>query len=475
MDLKIGEDFKMPIPDYRLNVQDPSASFTRGMGISNVIADRRRLIEQQKTAALQQQELNQAVANLGPESTVDDYVAVSNMLAISNPEASAALLENFERQSAPAKQETLNFLGQVITALKTKPEMAERMLKEREEAYRNSGDEANAQAMSNAIELAGESPEAGIETLAGLMAGLPGGEKKMRAMGIFGKEERAKALAPGEIKLQLLDIAKGGFTIDKLIADTELTRAKTETEKLMPDKIRNDMSGVGDLSTKDRSDLENKYYDRYVKQIQPYYVARQQYDKLLASSQQGTGVGDLALIFGFMRMLDPGSVVRESEFARAAATGGLMRQLMVLGYKIEKGELLEQSQRKEFAELAKIYMEAAENNARKDYIDLRSPVEDFNLSVRHVFGYDPLGMGMHQQSLSELEKEYESGKISARFDLDKINFGSKGGIWGGSDKGDAAIMEAYLDKTDPGWRQDDVLPDATNTSQPSFLNAVRGD
>ena len=401
----------MPI-DYRLDIPDPSAGITRGLGVGDTLAARKVARQQQQAATEQQRRVNEAVAALGDNPTPQDYLNVSNVLAIANPDASKQFLETFKAKSSEAQSELLGFSGQIITALKTKPEIGIRLLKERAEAYRNDTDKSNdaqGEAMERAAELAELDPLAGVDSMASLIAGLPGGLDTLTGLGVFGKEKREEELQPGVLTLQEIEANKGLTTIEKWKAETDLTRAKIDTEKLQPLKILEELKSGGDLSTKDRSDLENKYWDRYQKQIQPYYVARQQYGKLFSASEAGTGVGDLALIFGFMRMLDPGSVVRESEFARAAATGGLMRQLLNIADKVEKGVLLRPSQRKEFAELARIYMEAAENNGRKDYIDLRAPVENYNLSVRNVFGADPLGMGMNETSLSDLEKEFKTG------------------------------------------------------------------
>ena len=40
------------------------------------------------------------------------------------------------------------------------------------------------------------------------------------------------------------------------------------------------------------------------------------------ATKDGTAAGDLSAIFAFMKMLDPGSVVREQEFANAQNAAG---------------------------------------------------------------------------------------------------------------------------------------------------------
>jgi hypothetical protein len=72
------------------------------------------------------------------------------------------------------------------------------------------------------------------------------------------------------------------------------------------------------------------------------------YSKMVEAVASADGPGDLALVFSFMKMLDPGSVVRESEFSAAQNTAGLFQKLLVAAENIKKGDLLSDDQRKEF-------------------------------------------------------------------------------------------------------------------------------
>jgi len=51
--------------------------------------------------------------------------------------------------------------------------------------------------------------------------------------------------------------------------------------------------------------------------IKDFRSVRSAYGRILASADKPSAAGDLALIFNYMKMLDPGSVVRESEFRTA--------------------------------------------------------------------------------------------------------------------------------------------------------------
>lgn len=97
---------------------------------------------------------------------------------------------------------------------------------------------------------------------------------------------------------------------------------------------------------------EKQLRSEYDQQIKPYVEARNGYSKVLAAAQDGTGASDIALIFGFMKTLDPTSTVREGEFATAQNSGSVDQTLMNLYNRALKGERLQPEQRAQFAQTA---------------------------------------------------------------------------------------------------------------------------
>lgn len=63
-----------------------------------------------------------------------------------------------------------------------------------------------------------------------------------------------------------------------------------------------------------------------------------------ASNPDPSGATDLALLFGFMKSIDPGSVVRESEFKTAQETTPIPERVAVLRERFFKGKRLSQDQ-----------------------------------------------------------------------------------------------------------------------------------
>ena len=80
-------------------------------------------------------------------------------------------------------------------------------------------------------------------------------------------------------------------------------------------------------------------------------------DTLLADP---SGVSDLGAATMFMKMLDPGSVVRESELAMAMQTTGLLDSMQNYYTKLKNGETLNPQQRAEFAAVTQRLFDAAQ-------------------------------------------------------------------------------------------------------------------
>jgi hypothetical protein len=72
------------------------------------------------------------------------------------------------------------------------------------------------------------------------------------------------------------------------------------------------------------------------------------FGRIKVSAQNPSPAGDMSLIFNFMKMLDPASVVRESEFALAAASGSYGERVKAAWNKVATGEKLSKSQRDDF-------------------------------------------------------------------------------------------------------------------------------
>lgn len=87
--------------------------------------------------------------------------------------------------------------------------------------------------------------------------------------------------------------------------------------------------------------------------------------RVLAAGINPSAAGDLALIFNFMKMLDPGSTVREGEFANAQNSASVPQRIRGLYNSITEGERLSEAQRGDFLDRAESLFGAAQDEAAK--------------------------------------------------------------------------------------------------------------
>jgi hypothetical protein len=111
-------------------------------------------------------------------------------------------------------------------------------------------------------------------------------------------------------------------------------------------------------------------------------------DKIDNSLSQGTAAGDLAGIFAFMKVLDPGSTVREGEFANAQNSAGVPDRVRNLYNQSMKGTRLGLNQRKDFLTTARNLYKAESktfNLAKQEFSEQASRQ---GLDLRNVVGKD---------------------------------------------------------------------------------------
>jgi hypothetical protein len=97
------------------------------------------------------------------------------------------------------------------------------------------------------------------------------------------------------------------------------------------------------------------------------------FGRVQASANNPSAAGDLALIFNYMKILDPGSTVREGEFATAQNSAGVPKRIRAKFNQIVNGERLDTDQRADFFDRAKsLYSEAVRqhNSLRSEFGNL---------------------------------------------------------------------------------------------------------
>lgn len=91
------------------------------------------------------------------------------------------------------------------------------------------------------------------------------------------------------------------------------------------------------------------------------------YNSVAAAAQDPTPAGDISLIFAYMKMLDPTSVVREGEFATAQNAGSIPTSIQNIWNKAVQGTRLTPEQRTDFVNQAnKLYQSALSQQRQVD-------------------------------------------------------------------------------------------------------------
>lgn len=130
--------------------------------------------------------------------------------------------------------------------------------------------------------------------------------------------------------------------------------------------IQASTDGLGPYKgAKEVSDVEEGLRKEYATIAKPYFELRDAYSRISQSAKDPSAAGDLALIFNYMKMLDPGSVVREGEFATAQNAAGVPDRIRNMANRLINGERLNESQRKDFVTQSDGLMKRQERQYQK--------------------------------------------------------------------------------------------------------------
>jgi hypothetical protein len=189
--------------------------------------------------------------------------------------------------------------------------------------------------------------------------------------------------------------------LERMAFDLGLTKAQTNKTLVETSKLSNEVKKTalelaayqasGGLDPAKTFEQEEKLRKEYTKRTEKFGEVSTILSNLEASANAKNGPGDIALITGFMKMLDPGSVVRETEFATARDTAGLYEKLRNNLQKSQSGQLfaLDSKQRAEYVALAKQYHDASQKKAGEDKKALGVVVKNYKLNPDNVFGPEP--------------------------------------------------------------------------------------
>ncbi len=162
----------------------------------------------------------------------------------------------------------------------------------------------------------------------------------------------------------------------------------------------------------------NQYRDEFNKNSEVFRKVVPMYKNIVAaaSNPNPSAASDMSLIFAYMKLLDPGSTVREGEYATAANAGSAWQKAGNIYNKILSGEKLQPEQRSAFAREAQGVYKNNANMFGQDisrYTDLakRSGIRPEDV----VYDY---GAGLGNES-------FEVGGVDRMAEIDAILKGAK--------------------------------------------------
>jgi len=426
--------FQAPI-NYAVDVQSPFEAALGGFKLGAAGAEAQAKAQALEQAKEAQTELTALFQN--PKATATDFARVAAKLPKDQAEG---VRKSFEMMSSSQQQNRLQQSGQVYAALKSgQPDIAKNLLQQQADAFRNSGREDEAKATETYLQLIDMNPTGSQTTVGLMMATLPGGKELLENIDKTLSTTREEAKAPAALiearakadkavadaitaqatatnapekaaadaalataqaqKAQVESKYAEQITLSDLkkkAADLGLTQAQTssalaQTKKLGQEtqKIALELEALratGGMDPAKTFDQEDKLRKEWQGRTKVYGELGTTFNNIQSSASAKTGPGDIALITGFMKMLDPGSVVRETEFATARDTAGLYTRLENSLKKAESGQFLQPKQREEFVNLAREYYKSAQNKAAEDKKALGVVVKNYRLNAENVFG-----------------------------------------------------------------------------------------
>lgn len=132
----------------------------------------------------------------------------------------------------------------------------------------------------------------------------------------------------------------------------------------------------------------NTLRDEYNLQSKDYGTVKTSYNTIKALGEKPSAAGDIALLTAYMRMVDPGSSVKEGEFANAENAGGVPTKVRARYNNLLSGERLTEEQRKDFISQAGTMLSAWRSSNKALRTRYRDLAERAELNPLDVIGAD---------------------------------------------------------------------------------------
>lgn len=133
------------------------------------------------------------------------------------------------------------------------------------------------------------------------------------------------------------------------------------------------------------------------------------FKRIQSVAKNPSAAGDLALIFNYMKLLDPGSVVRESEFATAQNAAGVPDRVRNTYNRVLSGERLAPEQRADFVGQADNLFTAQRESADQQIANVLEQADQDNIPRTRVLGAERL-KSFEQRMLDRQNRQADQTK-----------------------------------------------------------------
>ena len=372
---------------YGTPSQDPGRALLEGLQIGGAIRGMRtQRREEEESLALREKykaDLQAAMQSRNPQAWLD--------LAAMYPEQGKSLREQAAAFGEEQRKNNMLVGAQALNALYRGNVGAAKMIVDQQlEAAQNSGgDVSGLQAIRNTLEV---DPEAMVSQLSAVLSVISPDDFKNLVVAPFAAQtaeaEAGKATAEAG-RAETLERFQSDLSesqIERARAAAAASRAAERLSGAEADRAaaRAAEISAGIIPDEKKPDKEFQLRTQYLNQTTNQRLVASAYNRVSAS--EDTAVGDLSLIFGYMKMLDPGSVVREGEFATAQNAAGVPERIVNVYNKVVSGERLTPGQRSSFVGQAEKLNSAAQGEVNKVRSEISNVARSYGLRPERIFG-----------------------------------------------------------------------------------------
>lgn len=310
-------------------------------------------------------------------------------LQLQYPERVKEFQSGFDTLDKARVADEKRFIGEVYAASRSNPEVAKKLLSDRVAALENAREDATEE--KTALDMLDSNPKQALGYI-GSLAAFTLDKDQIEALTKLSGEERAAALAPAELASAeakaVTAQAEAAIKPAQLAAELGLTKAQAtklavETRALSDEAKRAAAQFTAGPTPEKAFDFEQKLRNEYNNQTKEFQEVRSAATRVNAADN--SAAGDLSLVYSFMKALDPGSVVRETEFATAQNAAGVPDRVRNIYNKALSGERLTPEQRAEFKKQANSLAKAAEGREKEVRGGIERVVTSYKLNPTNVF------------------------------------------------------------------------------------------